>query len=257
MSNMGFGNSILFVISIMLVTVSCHHPKDFSQAEFKYLEIKKNRNTETDSLVGSILQSYRDSLSKVMNVVIGSSSIAMEKGKPESLLGNFVCDALRMELDSILLKNNQTPVDFFIFNNGGLRGAIPSGDITLRDIYQVMPFDNELVWVDLAYDSLISVVNYIRDKGGIPVSGIKLNLSDKGLDNVELSNGKPLGKQMKFRIGTNDFLALGGDGMNMLQTTEILNLTGVLVRDALIRHISEKAQLNKPIGSNYEGRIKP
>ncbi|MFM7823107.1 MAG: 5'-nucleotidase C-terminal domain-containing protein [Bacteroidota bacterium] len=192
-----------------------------------------------------------------MDKVIGTSTVAMEKGKPESLLGNFVSDVCKAEIDSFLVSKGLQSSDIFIFNIGGLRGAFPNGNITLGDVYQVMPFDNELVWVDLSYDSLLSVVRYIREKGGAPIAGMTMKLSGVGVENVTLLNGKALNSNNSFRIGTNDFLARGGDGMNMLNMEPNIHSTGVKVLDALINHIQMREQLKKPIESSTDGRIKP
>ncbi|MFM7903481.1 MAG: 5'-nucleotidase, partial [Bacteroidota bacterium] len=66
-----------------------------------------------------------------MDKVIGTSTVAMEKGKPESLLGNFVSDVCKAEIDSFLVSKGLQSSDIFIFNIGGLRGAFPNGNITL------------------------------------------------------------------------------------------------------------------------------
>ena len=253
-----FSNRIyLGIILCLLVTSGCHRQQVVYQSEANYIEVTSTASNQTESEIQTILKPYRDSVSKEMDMIIGSSSVAMEKGKPESLLVNFVSDVCKAEIDSFLIHHGKPSLDFFIFNNGGLRGALPEGSITMGNVYQVMPFDNELVWVDLPYDSLVSVIRYIREKGGVPVSGITIKLNGDGLENVTLSNGKPLNASNSFRIGTNDFLARGGDGMNMLSIESNIQSTGVKVRDALINHIRKMAQSEKTIGSVYDGRIKP
>lgn len=241
----------------LLVSSGCHRYQVISQPEGTYIEVKPGTSNQPDNEIQTLLKPFRDSVSKEMDKVIGISSVAMEKGKPESLLGNFVSDVCKAKIDSILVGQGQPSSDFFIFNIGGLRGALPQGNITLGNVYQVMPFDNELVWVDLPYDSLLSVIRYIREKGGAPVSGISMRLGGGGLETVTLLNGKPLIPSNSFRVGTNDFLARGGDGMNMLNIESNIHSTGVKVRDALISHIILMDQSKNPIESVSDGRIKP
>ena len=240
-----------------LVSSGCHRYQVISQPEGTYIDVKPGTSYQPDNEIQTLLKPFRDSVSKEMDKVIGISSVAMEKGKPESLLGNFVSDICKAKIDSFLVGQGQSSSDFFIFNIGGLRGALPQGNITLGNVYQVMPFDNELVWVDLPYDSLLSVIRYIREKGGVPVSGISIRLGGKDMDNVSLLNGKPLISSNSYRVGTNDFLARGGDGMNMLNIESNIHSTGVKVRDALISHIILMDQSKKPIESVSDGRIKP
>lgn len=253
-----FSNRFYFGIFIwLLVSIGCQQRQVITQSEANYIEVKASTSSQPESEIQTLLKPFRDSVSKDMDKVIGSSSIAMEKGKPESLLGNFVSDVCKAEIDSYLTGQGQSRSDFFIFNLGGLRGAFPKGNITMGDVYQVMPFDNELVWIDLPFDSLVSVIRYIREKGGVPVSGIEIQLSGDGLDNVSLSNGKPLNSNSSFRVATNDFLAHGGDGMNMLNIESNIHSSGVKVRDALISHIRFMEQTNRIIEPVYDGRIKP
>ena len=68
-------------------------------------------------------------------------------------------------------------------NNGGLRTTLAKGKITRGDIYKVMPFENELVILELNKTDFIGLLHYITASGGEPFSGIN-----------------PLGKNLKLRI---------------------------------------------------------
>jgi 2',3'-cyclic-nucleotide 2'-phosphodiesterase (5'-nucleotidase family) len=179
----------------------------------------------------------------------------MEKGKPESSLGNFVSDVCLNRINDSLSKANQPLLDFFVFNSGGLRGVIPQGSIKKGDVFQVMPFDNELVWVEIPYDSLVSLLDYIGTKGGIPVSGISMVIKNQRCQDVRIYNGKPLNRDQSYRIGTNDFLALGGDGMTMLASQDGIKTIGVKVRDAIIDHIQWIHSRSGSIDSKLDRRI--
>jgi 2',3'-cyclic-nucleotide 2'-phosphodiesterase (5'-nucleotidase family) len=206
-------------------------------------------------IVESIIRPYRDSVSKEMDQVIGHSKTSMERGKPESTLGNFVSDVCMVRINDTLIASGLPALDFFVFNNGGLRGVIPKGSIKLGEVFQVMPFDNELVWTELPYDSLLSLFQYIGSKGGIPVSGISLSISNQRCEDIRLLNGRPLENGQIYRIGTNDFLANGGDGMSMLSSTSGVKSIGVKVRDAIIEHIKGLNARNDSIDVKLDGRI--
>ena len=53
-----------------------------------------------------------------MNEILCFNKTKMEKGKPESLLGNFVADLCIYET------NSYDMVDFCLLNNGGLRSSL-------------------------------------------------------------------------------------------------------------------------------------
>ena len=102
-----------------------------------------------------------------MNKVVGSTLVNLTRGGPGSnLVGNLVTDAMRTYFDA----------DFAFQNMGGLRADVPSGDITARDVFGVLPFGNELVVVSMPGSLLRRIVErkVAGDSGGICVSGIEL-----------------------------------------------------------------------------------
>ena len=52
-----------------------------------------------------------------------------------------------------------TKADFACLNTGGVRATISSGDITMEDIYEVFPFDNNLILVEMSGSTLKSFYN--------------------------------------------------------------------------------------------------
>jgi 2',3'-cyclic-nucleotide 2'-phosphodiesterase (5'-nucleotidase family) len=239
----------------LLFLVSCSRTYQVAEISSQYVDLKSPASGQRDSVTDLLLKPYRDSVSKTMDQVIGQSLQPMERGKPESILGNFVSDVCKDVIDSILLTKEQKPTDLFVFNTGGLRGAFPKGEIKLRDVYQVMPFDNELVWIDIPYDSLISLIQYIKDKGGIPIAGANMTLSADIGKCLIFNNQKSISPGGIYRIGTNDFLARGGDGMNMLSTENEIPTTGIKVRDAILNYILKMNEQNKLIKVELDGRI--
>lgn len=246
-----------FWILCLLVCLSCSKSLPVGQMTPQYLELMSSDASQQDTITSYILKPYRDSVAITMDQIVGFSQQSMERGKPESILGNFVSDVGKAAIDSLLISRGQSPTDLFIFNIGGLRGAFPQGEIKLRDVYQVMPFDNELVWVDIPYDSLLSMIGYIKDKGGVPIAGASMVLSADIGKCLIFSNQKVVQNQETYRIGTNDFLARGGDGMNMLNVVDEIPTTGIKVRDAILWHFQKMQLNNKPVVVGLDGRIKP
>ncbi|MBQ9706396.1 MAG: 5'-nucleotidase C-terminal domain-containing protein [Clostridia bacterium] len=65
------------------------------------------------------------------NLVIGTSAGGISKSK----LGQYACQSMLDEFDA----------DISIMNTGGVRASIDSGDITVGDVFQVFPFENEVI----------------------------------------------------------------------------------------------------------------
>src|SRR5688572_22906602 len=134
---------ILYIFLASGVVLSCtpRHPHFSSTASYQYIQKEKD-----DSTINAIILPYKEKVDADMNKVIGYSEVAMPKlrDQPETLLGNFVADCAFETAQSL-----DKEVDFCVLNNGGLRSSLPMGDITIRNVYELMPFDNEIVVVSM------------------------------------------------------------------------------------------------------------
>jgi 2',3'-cyclic-nucleotide 2'-phosphodiesterase (5'-nucleotidase family) len=188
-----------------------------------------------------------------MNVVLAESEYPMERGVPESRLGNFVSDVCMIEAEKIYNTSTNKQIDFAFFNNGGLRRALPKGKITKGDVFELMPFENELVVLTLDAIRVKKIFNFIASKEGAPVSGTKFQIKDKEAFNIFIRN-KPLDSIQTYHVLTSDYLANGGDSYDFIVEAprESLNLK---VRDALIQYLTKAGVEKKIINVNIDGRI--
>jgi 2',3'-cyclic-nucleotide 2'-phosphodiesterase (5'-nucleotidase family) len=210
-------------------------------------------SVETDSLLHSSLLIYRDSLTRSMSAPVIWSSAAMTKGLPESALGNFVADACMNVATQYCNQMNIAPPDFAMFNNGGLRAALPAGIITRGNIYELMPFENELVILQLNDSMLQQVVNYIASRNGNPVSGIRLQLSDSSKTMITFTSKMPDSRE-GYRMLTSDYLANGGDKMEFLSSLKQEPLR-IKIRDALFLELEKMNASGDTLKPMTDGRI--
>ncbi len=206
-------------------------------------------NAKKDSSMSAFLSTYRDSVSKSMNVVVGFSVSGLSKHQPESGLGNFMCDALKTIGETVFGQH----IDAAFVNYGGVRSYLPKGNITVGNIFELMPFDNILVLQRVKGDSLLSFLNHIADKNGWPLSGVTMGISNKKAANV-LINGNPISADSTYTIANSDYVANGGDNTNMLKVFPKIS-RGYLVRDALLTYIKLLTDNGKSIDAKIEKRI--
>ena len=196
---------------------------------------------------------YKESMSAEMNTVLAVSEESMEKGTPESKLGNFFSDALLEMAKSKYMVEDGHPVDFAFFNNGGIRSALPKGSITKGNVFELMPFENELVILSLTGSTAKKLFNYIVTKDGIPVSQLRLGI--KGTEAINVSvNGQPFDSTKTYKALTSDYLANGGDQLFFLAEArhESLNLK---MRDALIQYMQIKNKRGEKLTAQLDQRI--
>ena len=109
-----------------------------------------------------------------------------------------------------------------------------------------MPFENELIILELDRESYLELLRYITKRGGEPFSGIKIIMDENGAilsQSLDLSNNK-------VKVLTSDYLANGGDKMSFF-TGKKQELVGIKVRDAIINH----CLANDTIASKLDNRL--
>jgi 2',3'-cyclic-nucleotide 2'-phosphodiesterase (5'-nucleotidase family) len=188
-----------------------------------------------------------------MNEVLAISEEALTKDQPEGNLGDFVADCL-LEKTKIFYKNKGLEVNALMMNNGGLRTSLPKGDITKGKIFELMPFDNELVLISIKGNKINEILNFICEKGGVPVSGIKMEIDKNKKPTKVLINDLPIDTNKTYGIISSDYLAEGGDNINFFRECT-KNYSGILVRDAIIDHCRELSRNGKKISVKLDGRI--
>lgn len=211
-----------------------------------------NKDRAVDSTIIKMYLPYKAQLDQEMNAVIGHSESLMSKNDkvPENLLRNFFSDALLHEA----LKYDPT-VDFAMpSTNGGLRVDIPKGDVKLSNIFEVMPFENEMIVFTLKPADVENLLDFIAATGGQPVAGLRMKIVNGKPTDVTI-NGKSLDKTKNYRILTSDYIAQGGDNVQSFKNPLDTKILGVRMRDALITYIRENEAAGKTINPKLDGRI--
>ena len=237
---------ILFFLTTALL--SCKTSFQISKKESGQYKFSDSTNTEIDSSIYSEIAPYREKMQSAMNEVLAVSTTSLERGLPESKLGNFLSDAC---MSSAKEKNMQA--DFAVFNTGGLRRPLPSGNITRGDVFELMPFENTLVILSMNGGDVKKLVNFIATKGGAPVSGIQLRIQDSVATNVFINN-VALDTTKIYRVLTSDYLANGGDAFPFV-TDKNWDAVNLKVRDALIEYLISQTKAGKKIKVDLDGRI--
>jgi 2',3'-cyclic-nucleotide 2'-phosphodiesterase (5'-nucleotidase family) len=232
---------------------SCQPKYIATSQESKQYIFSPQKDSAQDLNMLQLTQPYRDSLARSMNRIIANVITPLTKELPEGNLGNFCADGC-MRVATLKCIEKKLPLPDFIFlNHGGLRASIPAGEITVGNIYEVMPFENELVMIRLTKNQVDTLLNFIAKKGGAPVSGIRFKIENEQAMQVVFSRSNDK-DQSSYTVITSDYLANGGDGFEFLKAVQKTNLD-IKVRDALIQDFSEFGKRNEPINMMKDGRI--
>ena len=224
---------------------------------FYYTLVPITDAIKEDTTIREMIKPYEDELKKRMDVVIGETLVDLDGERvnvrsKETNLGNLIADMMR-ELASS---------DIAITNGGGIRASIKKGPIKIGDVYNVLPFDNLIVKLELTgKDVLAALENGFSQvesgAGRFPqVSGLKVKVNKKNppMSRVVevLINGKPLELDKVYTVATNDFMAAGGDGYSAFKNAKSsVWVTGNWMRDDFVEYIKKHTPLNPQV----EGRI--
>lgn len=172
--------------------------------------------------IDSIISPYKMEIEQEMNEVIGHASVDYVKNRPNSILNNWAADAL---LDRFRSQFSSLPA-VSLLNVGGLRSTFNAGELTLGDVFKMMPFDNEVVAVRMPRESLNDIARYLERSGGEPIAGMKL-VNGELVINEDLASDS-------FIVLTSDYLYNGGDKMDFFQSAIEVDYLNVLLRDVFV-----------------------
>jgi 2',3'-cyclic-nucleotide 2'-phosphodiesterase (5'-nucleotidase family) len=240
-------NFTLILISF-LAGVACN--TSYRSSSMKSESYKISDSLQKDSSIIQFLQPYSINVDKTMNGVVGIADENLDKGLPESKLGNFMVDAMF----NMAEENYGMKVDAAFLNQGGIRlNQLAAGEVTVSKIFEVMPFDNILIIQKLKGDVLLQFLDLIASLGGWPVAGIAMQIKNKKAVNV-MVGGLPIDLEKEYVTANSDFVANGGENADMLKPfPQIIN--GYLVRDALFDYIKRLKSQGKNISAKIEKRV--
>ena len=236
--------------SAFLSLVGCSHKTSISKIAESHVIINEPK---IDSSIYKAMLPYKKTHDEQMYAVIAKSEDALLKADVESTLGNFFCDAVIYETKKLLGKDSSM-LDVAIFNKGGLRNSLPKGNITIGNVFELMPFENEVVLLKLSGAQFKDMCFKIVEKGGIPIGGMRLIM--KGSEPTDIFvNGKPFDETKDYWVVTSDYLANGGDSYNFFKNAKEIKVMNVLLRTMIINYCEDITKLDQTIKPKLDGRI--
>lgn len=247
---------ILYAIALITLSLSsCMHYFISKPGQLRLVTVSDTVSAPASALsqqIASYLKPYHDSLDAQMNTVLVKSPRRLSKGMPESELGNLMADIMR-EMGQ---ERYGKPVDVAITNNGGIRTDFPAGNITMGNVFEVMPFDNELVAITLSGETMKKVIDYLAQRKE-PQSGLKLVIDKASNKPTEvLIGGKPLDLQGTYTLVTSDYMALSSDMAAIVKDNKGFQILRYLMRDSIADYLRRKGQQNQEIDPKKDGRTK-
>lgn len=210
------------------------------------VEVVRKDEVEADSETSKLVAEYSRKIDSIMDRPIGEAAEEISyEYDAESPLANLVTDVLREE----------GAAELAFQNPGGIKRALKKGVVKTRDMYDILPFDNEIVVMNLTGKHVRNLLtrSISKEFGLLQVSG--LQYSFKTVDGKAslvgvTAEGSPLDDGRTYKVATNSFLAGGGDKFADFKEGTDRRILGSL-RAAVEKWIEKKS----PVSYRTEGRI--
>jgi len=194
------------------------------------------------------LDGYRDSLEKSMGKKVATVRDTLRFGKPESALNNIVADALRFQAASKLRQF----VHVGIIGEESFNLYFVPGIITRGDVYEFIPYDNDLVVLTMDGHKLMELIKQVAKLGGAPISGVRFRIDNEGNPNSVLVNAEVVDLNAEYLVATTSWAANGGDKFPALWNVSNRIDLDLSIQEVYVNHFSNLIELT----ASTDGRIR-
>jgi 5'-nucleotidase / UDP-sugar diphosphatase len=221
-----------------------------------------NEGVEKDPDFEPLIAKYGDLL-KSLDEVVGKTEVKLDLASAvvrtqETNMADFIADVYRLS----------TGADVALVNGGSIRAdsEIAPGNITRRDVLEILPYNNHIVKIQIAGSVLRAALEYGvasmgpgEQPGRFPqVSGMRYTYDARLKPGARLTavtvNGQPLDDKRNYTLATSDYVALKqGDGYEVFRNAKVLIglKDGPLEADVLMKAITSPPS----IAPKVDGRI--
>jgi len=236
----------------------------------------KNPATEAVARAGELLDERMSATiaSTEAALVINEPGGKLRDGKPVRLIQNTQTNLGDLCADAYL--DHFEDADVAIVNGSGIRSDIPSGAITMNDIMRTLPYGTKLDLVKVTGQQLLDILEWSvhampEEFGGFEhVAGLTYEVDlavptpcvedkqkmfvavnegmPRRVGNVRVG-GEPIDAQAEYRLVTNDYILVDGDGFTMFRQADVLEESDAADSEALLEYIT--VTLNSLVGEAY------
>jgi 2',3'-cyclic-nucleotide 2'-phosphodiesterase (5'-nucleotidase family) len=183
----------------------------------------------------------------LVNRRITTLTTALTRSGNQYPLGNLVADSHRWAGKG----------DIAVMNNRGIRTGMAAGEVTYGKLFEIEPFANTLVRVDMTGAQVRSYLEKILGGSiGVHVSGVTVAIdttraAGSRIVSLRLTDGREFSDKATYKVIMNNFLAEGGSNLGPPPEAKQTPL-GIVDIDALVDYIKT---LKSPLAAPAEPRI--
>ncbi|MDP5275770.1 bifunctional metallophosphatase/5'-nucleotidase [Chengkuizengella axinellae] len=212
---------------------------------------------EADPEIAKMVSEVSEEIKEIMNVVITNSEVDLDGDRAlvrsgETNVGNLITDVLVEKTQSI----SGYEADVAIMNSGGIRTQLSAGEITKLDLNTLLPFPNTLAVLDVTGEEIVAALEHGVSKveeqsGQFPqISGMSFTYDSSQPAGERVIDVKVAGEEIDltktYKLATNDFVAVGGDGYEMFADNEVFD-TGLTIYSVVEEYFMNEESINPQV----------
>jgi 2',3'-cyclic-nucleotide 2'-phosphodiesterase/3'-nucleotidase len=206
----------------------------------------------------TMAEPYEAAAERYLNTPVATSAreLSAARGRAED---TAVVDLVQR----VQLSYSKADVSFTALFNPEVR--IPQGQVTVRQIAALYPYDNELMAIEgtgkMVKDALENAARFFSGNG-FPgfnydmAAGVEYEIDRSRPEGDRIRNlrwhGHPLAPDQKLRIAINSYRAGGSGGYSMFQGAKVLWRSSQGIRELVIRYYSERKSIPAETSGNWK-----
>lgn len=239
-------STIGYMGSVAEVELNRKQDKIDANIRIHFLGDKVKPNSKLEKLSDKYMKEMERSLSQVVAVAQNDFSIeGHSQRQQENVLGNLIADAYR----------NYFLADIAFMNGGGIRSGLHKGNVTKKDVFAVLPFDNKVCLAEISGKKIKEMIsqgllNWEKFGGEfLQVSGLNYSFKVSKNGKADLLDvmfkGNSIDENKKYKVAMPNYVLLGGGAFDEVSEKEILIKTSdaPVDSDVLLRYIEGNKDL--------------
>ena len=191
-----------------------------------------------------IIKSYEEELSDILLEKIAYLDRDLDYDKDNGLtyIGMVIAESLRRIANT----------DIVLIDGREITGGLEQGEVTVEDLYTIVPYDNELVTINLTGEEIKNIIEdkiKLNDNECVQFAGINVYYDEsreigKGVTSIKLTNGTSLDMNRSYKVLISDFM-LSSKTENSVANNEEVMENNINIRNSIM-------ELWKNEGINFE-----
>lgn len=208
-----------------------------------------SNNIEPDQELAQEISKFESKIDNLLDEVVTNSKAKFTHSfLEESPLGFLIADSMR----------EAAGADVALTNSGGIKSIIYEGNVTLRNLYEILPFENNLIKVELVGNELENLIEHSlsdNKSGFLQSSGIECIYSStnpKGCKIIQIDiNGNPLELDATYSVAINDFMYANSLDWPELSAGRNPVIKG-MIRESFKDYLKKRSNIVPVTKLNYE-----